>query len=205
MAKPAANQSTFFIGVTGPARVGKNTVTDIITKELNSTAYKRGFDKVVGHYSFAAPIKDACQRMFGWTSRHTDGDLKETVTDLGFSPREAMQRLGTEWGRGLSSSLWIDLAKRNAPKCRFVLISDVRFNDEADFIRDYGALIHIDQGNRKLKPINGLFGHISERGVTRKREDYFTFNQSDIPTLEDDVHVILDNILDEMITKGQLV
>ncbi len=205
MTRPAADQATFYIGITGPARVGKDTVADILTDELNSCAFKRGFEGTVCRYSFTAPIKAALQQMFNWSSRHTNGDLKEEMTDLGFTPRLAMQTLGTDWGRSLSKDLWIEVAKRNTPNYRFVLIPDVRFENEADFIRDHGALIHVSRGDRELVEINGIVGHTSENGVKRTAEDYFIINQFDINTLEDYVYDVLDDILNEMRENGQVV
>ncbi len=205
MARPAADQSTFYIGITGQARVGKDTVASILFDELKCCAFKRGFDGTVCHYNFTTPIKAALQKMFNWSSHYTYGDLKDEMTNLGFTPRKAMQTLGTEWGRSLNKDLWIEIAKNNTPNYRFVIIPDVRYDNEADFIRDNGALIHVSRGYRRLADIDGIVGHTSERGVKRMPEDYFIVNQLDIDTLEDYVCDVLDDILNTMRENGQVV
>ena len=50
------------------ARSGKDTVADMIQKQLN-----------IGRYAFAKPIKESMNELFGWDERHEDGALKEIV------------------------------------------------------------------------------------------------------------------------------
>jgi hypothetical protein len=50
------------------ARSGKDTVADMIQKELN-----------IGRYAFAKPIKESMNELFAWDERHEDGALKEVI------------------------------------------------------------------------------------------------------------------------------
>ena len=100
------------IGITGKARAGKDTVADLIKSRLGDRCHT---------IAFAKPIKDFCKRMFDWNDEQVYGFLKEAKDrrykreDGSFlTPREAMQTLGTEWGRRVYKDVWIDYALRQA-------------------------------------------------------------------------------------------
>lgn len=149
------------IGITGKARSGKDTAASYL-------AHKLGLIQ----YSFATPMKTAIKAMLGLSDEHMDGDLKDAkIPWLGVSPRRIMQTLGTEWGREtIREDLWVVLAHRqwdqiNSPaEDTFhtgMIVPDVRFEDEADFIRRNGGLmIHI-----KRDAAARVEHHKSEAGV----------------------------------------
>ena len=94
-----------------------------------------------------------------------DGDLKEVATDLlgGKTPRNAMQTLGTEWGRDLVyQDIWVDSFMRRAMQFEDVVCSDVRFPNEVDIIRNAGGLVY-----RIERPVaeggNAFSDHPSEK------------------------------------------
>ena len=143
------------IGLTGLARSGKSTAANYLVKE-------KKFIRV----PFAAPLKRML-RSLGLTDAEINGDLKEEPCDLlcGRSPRFAMQRLGTEWGRGLiHPDLWIELWRRDAEQLiksgHSVVVDDCRFENEARALRNLGGkIVHIRNGdsvNTTVEP------HISE-------------------------------------------
>ena len=160
------------IGITGLARSGKDTAADF---------YCNKFDLV--KYSFAQPLKEAIKVMFSLNEDHVNGDLKEVVLDdLGVSPRYLMQTLGTEWGRNtVNNDVWLLAAKRNLANAAFgVVIPDVRFENEADFIRENGGLLlHISRENKEQ-----VLSHASENGVSFKLGDASIENDGSI----DDLH-----------------
>jgi hypothetical protein len=104
--------------------------------------------------SFAGPLKAACAAIFGFTDEQLNGALKE-VPDAkwGVSPRQVMQRFGTDLMRKYSNLMvpvknpedfWITvMAKRIAslPEGTHIVISDVRFANEAAFVRQLGGVI----------------------------------------------------------------
>lgn len=93
------------IGLTGPAGCGKDTVAQILcdTQEFRRIA-------------LAEPIRRGIVNMFGIPMGHlTDRELKEQpLAELcGKSPRQAMQTLGTEWGRQhIDLGIWLKVAER---------------------------------------------------------------------------------------------
>jgi len=124
------------IGLTGRAQSGKDSVADYLEVQ-------HGF---IG-MAFADPIKNALDVMFG--EDVDDGRDKEAVIDwIGKSSRELMQTLGTEWGRQMiHHDLWVRCLERalaenldtNDPHP--IVITDVRFENEARWIRERGGKI----------------------------------------------------------------
>jgi hypothetical protein len=173
------------IGIAGRARSGKDTIAAYLVE-------KYGFQQ----YSFATPMKDFLQDMFQWDDRHTDGDLKDVLDPVwGFSPREALQLFGTEFGRACHPDIWLKFAAIQLDDFgedgQNVVISDVRFDNEAWFCRDRGVLIHVIKPY--LDKINGVSGHESERGVTfEPQTDHFFLNDSSIAALEATVDAFME-------------
>lgn len=158
------------IGFSGPAGSGKDTAGSF------ALTYLGGYT-----YSFAFPVKRmlACigVDMFDpyWRSK-----VDENIPMLGVSPRQLMQTLGTDWGREIvNQDLWVLMAKdrflRSGPG---MIITDVRFENEAAWIRSLGGrIIHLQ--SRKNDKTNK---HKSEDLIEIKPEDIVIQNNS---TLED--------------------
>ena len=120
------------IGFTGAIGSGKTTAAHCLC-----TSHR--FYRV----RFADPLK-AMLRGFGLTHAQIDGDEKEKPCAAlgGRTPRYAMQRLGTEWGRELiHPDLWVDAWAREAVKYAHVVVDDVRHQNEADAIKQVGGII----------------------------------------------------------------
>lgn len=92
---------------------------------------------------FADPLKDML-RVLGLGDRELEGDLKELPSRIlcGATPRYAMQRLGTEWGREMmGSELWVNAWKRRVeglPVGSLVVVDDCRFPNELEAARGLG-------------------------------------------------------------------
>lgn len=168
------------IGLHGLARSGKDTVAHFILST-------RG-----GHvYSFADPIR-AMLRPLGidmsdpyWLARK-----EEIIPALGTSPRRLMQTLGTEWGRELiNPNLWLILAKqRLLAYGPGMIVADVRFENEADWIRSQGGrIIHIERPDAMA-----VAAHASEAGVAFKDEDFRIINGGTLEDLQHTVREIFD-------------
>lgn len=173
--------SQILIGLAGHARVGKDTVAKYLAAHLTLISY-----------AFADPLKQALARMFHLSDAQLEGaDKEKSLAWLGKSPRELMQLLGTEWGRDLvHPELWLLLAERNLQllakhdqSMKGVVIRDVRFDNEADWVRNKGGVIfHISR--RGIRPANE---HISESGVRHHTGDYAIRNDATLDELYDQI------------------
>lgn len=129
------------IGFCGPKGSGKSTAAQMLV-EYTEQAWTR--------YSFANPIREML-RVLGVSERvMLDPDRKEKPLDTlgGKSPRQLLCSLGTTWGREhVGEHLWTNQAARRIPSLlsgtgvEGVVIDDVRFEDEAQLIRDLGGIV----------------------------------------------------------------
>jgi len=128
------------IGFAGKKGSGKDTLANYLIEKYN---FKR--------VAFGDPVKEVCRILFGFNDEQLYGNKKEEMDKIGIKPREAFQKIGTEFGRNMIhqlfpniniklGELWIDVFKRNNKKENIVL-SDVRFQNEADAIKELGGII----------------------------------------------------------------
>jgi hypothetical protein len=146
------------VGVAGYAKSGKSTVADYLIAE-------HGFKR----FKFADGLKDML-RVVGMSDEQIEGGLKETPSAIlcGHTPREAMQSLGTEWGRKcVGEDLWVNLwANRvqqhlEAHQAHRVVVDDVRFpNELARVLQMGGRVLRIERAG--IAPTNG---HSSETAI----------------------------------------
>lgn len=156
------------IGLTGKAGSGKDTIADYLVHDY----YFR-------KYSLASPIKLAIANMFGVTEDFLDDRaLKESSRPelCGFSYRELAISLGSDWGRGaflekFNQSLWLILADKHIDFTKNIVIPDIRFQDEVDWLESKGGiLIHVSR--KECTKID----HPSEAGVKVGDNHYIIHN-----------------------------
>lgn len=167
-AKVTAPKLPKVIGIAGPARCGKDTVADLLL------ARHPGWRKA----SFADPIKEMLKAGLGLSDDQLWGEDKDWVDmRYGLSPRYMLQTLGTEWGRNLvHRDLWVLAMEQHIGNG--LIIPDVRFPNEAAFVRKHGVLIHITGRG-------GIDGdHVSEAGVPACPSDLFVYNAGDLQDLQ---------------------
>jgi hypothetical protein len=127
------------IGLTGLAGAGKDTVREILEQDHDFLGI-----------AFATPIRSMLTKLIDLAGADPayiyDRELKETaIPEIGASYRQLAQTLGTEWGRSISPDLWTriaaaQIAKDHNRSQRYV-ISDVRFANEAAWVREQGGEI----------------------------------------------------------------
>lgn len=120
------------IGLIGRARSGKDTVAGYLARRHKFT-----------QVAFADPMKEMLEVAFGGIN-FREGDREQPIDWLGKSPRQLMQTLGTEWGRNaVHPDLWTLITERKVLKAIdfnwSMVISDVRFHNEADMILKHGG------------------------------------------------------------------
>lgn len=170
------------IGITGRARAGKDTVGNILGQ--------KGFHR----YAFADTLKRGCMEFFGFSYEQVYGDLKETPDKLwGFTPRWALQYVGTELMRThIDSNIWVKSLEATlishgrrfgltGPNNDNVVITDVRFNNEAEWVHDKGGTIV--QVIRPAAPGISTAHHASEHGVSTDYVDRIIMNDGSLTEL----------------------
>lgn len=184
------------IGLTGPAGCGKSTVADILSMD-------DGFGFI--EESFARPLREFVASVCCWSFENVERTKEERTPKLcNRSPREVMQLMGTEFARNMiGPDIWIralesriqrmqnfvdtydprvtPVAEWWSPKLasghlQFV-VSDVRFPNEATWVREHGELWHL------TRPGKGLTGHVSESGVAVTDRDQILDNDCDMDDL----------------------
>lgn len=158
-------ETMLLIGIVGPKQSGKDTCADYLVRKYD-------FRK----YAFAEPVKDVCEVMFKLEKDQLhDAWLKEQVDDRwGMTPRQMMQRVGTDMVRSvMGKDFWLRHmdARVHQEKWDRVVISDVRFANEADWVRrNHGVLLRIDDGSRSMDT------HLSETEQQQINTDECIFN-----------------------------
>ena len=173
---------TCLIGIAGQARSGKDTLASYMLNNLDGN-WSRS--------SFADPLKT----MLSVIGVDCSDDAKAVIDDdYGATPRHMMQTLGTEWGRHtIDNDIWVKaFARLNAGKC--VIVPDVRFENEAELVREHGVLIH-------LTGRGGIEGnHVSENSIEFKAGDIVIDNSRDLGWLrwQVDNNQVLDDFIAEV-------
>jgi hypothetical protein len=156
------------IGFAGPAGAGKDTAADYLFER--TATYVRA--------SFAGLVKAMLAVGLGLDDEQLYGARKHDVDPrYGCSPRHLMQTLGTEWGRELvNRDVWVK-ALASSVRGRRVIISDVRFDNEAAYVRERGVLVHlVGRGG-----IEG--GHSSEKQLAHLPGDMVVDNMGAVAEL----------------------
>lgn len=139
------------IGIAGRAGAGKNTVAEMIPG--------------AAVFGFADPLYEGLAAMLGAPEDmlRSRRSKESPLVWLGKSPRELMQTLGTEWGRGMvAQDLWLRIAKQRIETYGGTIVfSDVRFDNEAEWIRNQGGEVWLVERGQEARHT-----HSSEAGIS---------------------------------------
>jgi hypothetical protein len=166
------------IGLCGRARVGKDTVGGIL---VEGWGYRRvgladkvrefalAVDPIIGN--FGARLSELVDRV-GWDTAKGHPEV-----------RRLLQRIGTEGGRNtLGSEVWLRAAPLY-PEGKPVVVTDVRFQGEAEYLRECGYVIV-----RVARDVDTLPGnHPSESESVLIRADWTIPNIGSLEDLKADV------------------
>jgi hypothetical protein len=169
------------IGFAGLPGSGKDTAADMIRDHGPSgePRHKR---------PFAGPLKEAAAQMFGFSATQLHGPSAErdkVDPRLGFTPRKALELLGTEVARGLDSEYWLKAWRKSLPERGVVVVPDVRFQNEVDAIHAMGGKVYWIERDANAKPS----AHASQQLGTRHC-DHFIANCSDLKALRRELEAL---------------
>ncbi len=185
------------IGIHGKAESGKDTLGRSFMRAIRPQ-YKSA------RIAFADALKSTAMTMFNLTHEQAYEQKDYVHPVYGMTVRDLLQKLGTEFARDMiDTDFWVKRAEmaikefeaevtQNDPKrvC-FVVMPDVRFNNEARFIRRYGGHIVevLRDGPSTLTDIEKQ--HKSEQGINREYIDFVVNNNRSIQALESQAVEIL--------------
>jgi len=195
------------IGVTGKAGCGKDTVATYLCQN-------KGFVQI----TFGGAVKDIVHIITGWSRDMIEGQTpesrlaRETVIheQLGMTCRQLLQFVGTDLFRQqLNQNIWINIVRdktndiiKNNKNVKGIVISDVRFDNEAQFIKSIGGIIVKIVRPQVVKNttlvmnenMNDEKNHISEKGIEID-VDHIINNNSSIDYLYTQIVTITDELL----------
>jgi hypothetical protein len=166
------------IAICGKKRHGKDTIGGFIV-EYYTEFFK---DVPVNKIAFADPIKDITCKIYGLSraelEQHKDSNPKY---------RHTMQVVGQEMKKYAGESVWCDNLAHVYTANNLNLITDLRHNHEASFIRSRFTPFIIKVTNNRI-PDDGTSGHISETGVTDIVPDVVITNNGSLDELRAEVY-----------------
>ena len=122
------------IGISGVARSGKDSLANNLVMIFETLGIK------AKRYAFADELKREVQSFLmqktGLDSFTQNDEQKKMV-------RPFLVAYGTNIRRALNKNCWIDTLKEFISKDEIAIISDVRYENEADWIQENGFLIHL--------------------------------------------------------------
>lgn len=210
--KEARPFSLLKYGLHGHAHSGKSTVAALLAQ--------RGFTEI-GFADpmkrFVGEIFGVEERLLWGPSELRNRPSPE----LGYAtPRKALQLLGTEWARSFHPDAWINYLLRTADKIeeiqrtgwsvpvynpktglsvapghgpivRGVVVSDVRFQNEADLLRAAGYRILHMQRDAPPRQAESWQSHASEAGIPVEEGDLVLDNNGTLEELEERVQALV--------------
>jgi GTPase SAR1 family protein len=176
------------IGLLGNAHSGKNTAANHLINKYNYL-----------EDSFARILKKIIKCLFNFTEDQVNGQLKEVMDKRwNITPRQAMQFIGTELFRNqinklipdIGNNFWIKSLDINMNKKKDIVITDVRFQNEVDYMHSInGIVIKIV---RSYNSENKLYDHESEKNIKFiKNYDYLIENNG----TKQDLYKKIDEII----------
>lgn len=152
------------IGFTGQATAGKTSAAVILAAQYD-----------LARMSFADPIRDMLKALGLDDAEMSEHKNVPNALLCNRTPRYAMQKLGTEFGRQMiGENIWVNAAMQKADLQSLVfgngvVFDDVRFDNEAAAIREAGGIV-IEVSKPDLPP---RMDHASERGVSPALIDHY--------------------------------
>lgn len=169
------------IGFHGLAGSGKDTSAECLEKIYH--------DKKILKLAFAKPLKDACKILFNLTDDQLyHPKIKEQMDERWKkSPRELLQWMGTDVLRNniTEEFFLVHLNQRIEEGIKngyeIFLITDCRFDNEAELIKEKGgSIFHIVRPNLETTIHNQ---HATEKGISKHLIDNTIINDSSIESL----------------------
>jgi hypothetical protein len=169
------------IGLSGWAQSGKDSTAELLC--LNYGYERRAFADPMRHaLTIINPRLDSITRVsdyvddYGW-------DIAKKNPEV----RRLLQVIGTDFGRRmLGEDVWVKMTMRDLRITDRVVISDVRFPNEAEAIKSLGGTVwRINRHNH-----SAVNGHTSEHAMDNYMFNHVIYNDGTLDDLSDEVFML---------------
>ena len=164
------------IGLTGYAQSGKDTLANIL---MDKYGYRR--------IAFADTIREFLYEVNPMVACSPTGYLKDLVNLVGWDKakqepqvRRLLQDLGVTARKLIDEDIWVKIALRNLSAGDRVVITDVRFENEAKSISALGGQLW----RVKRAGVDAVNAHISETQLDGYRVDQIFLNNGTVEDLQ---------------------
>lgn len=190
-----------YIGITGVAGSGKDTVARILEERLGSWAKDGDYDWTAEILHLADPLKESVAALLGIpVSVLSDRDVKESIDPLtGLSYRKIMQVFGDVIRGNFGPDFFIkslDVRASELKYAEYIIVPDVRYPNEADYIRSKGGVLL-----KVIRPSNPFAieaTHASEASIAHISCHCILDNSQGIGHLENKVNIIAERIANDL-------
>lgn len=171
------------IGLSGYARSGKDTIAKYLVDN-------HGFKRVAFADAIRNMLLDINPYVGFGPSNSSHTSLADLVSVVGWEKakehlevRRLLQDLGVSARTYLGEDVWIRAALRTPSSGENIVITDVRFTNEADAIKALGGRLW-----RVVRPgVTAVNNHVSETQMNNYPVDELIMNDGDIKRLENEV------------------
>lgn len=189
------------IAICGKANSGKNTLGKMLVRQLRKEI-KKGNYLSATYMAFADPIKQMIREMFpGLPEKFLTGSSKyrSEIIPGAFkdgkplSVRQLLIDLGTEIGRSYKETIWLDNFDFHfeSLRRRIVVVTDVRFRNEFDHLRNKGFYLIKLYRETDGPGIN----HVSETNQNTIGDSEFDYVIHNDKSLADLKKVVINDII----------
>jgi hypothetical protein len=176
------------IGITGIKESGKDLAATYIHQFYKYKIFK-----------FAAPIIEIIIFLLKSAGvskkniyKYTTSNKEDIVPEVNASYRMLAKGIGTTWGRDfIKNDIWINIVELASADCKKVVISDLRLDNEAEWIKNKDPKNIIIKLNRNTGNVDD---HITEAGINPSYIDYTIDNNGSLG----DLYKELDKILKKL-------
>lgn len=183
------------IGLVGSARSGKSSVGRILCEDHGYTCMP-----------FANAIRRGLLTSFPFLKREYLYENKDQgIPELDYvTGRVLLQTMGHEWGRSsIHPDIWIKALESEMNIMRIdsrrVVIDDVRYRNEIQYIKDQGGVIIGIRRPMKKSIYPEWMDHASENSLDEDLVDEWIINSSDLDDLRVMVESVYENVSDPFV------